>query len=534
MMSETHMEKYKHRLMALIFICLLLPLIFTIPTLGFPAGEQISIGSYKVQIGLTVNVAISVTNAEGVAGGSVKVVFDKSIVEVQKVSAGDFGAPVANIRNEEGFVYIAVAQPKAVGKNEATLAIIEFKGVMEGKTVLRIENAQLNDEKGNLLTPTVTNGLIEVYKKEEAVTIVQVGSAEGKQGDILKVLITISNAVKIAGFQFTLTFDPSVVEIVDAYKGNLIKDFIFVRNINNQEGWVKVAASSATGVSGSGDIVVVEVKLMGKPGSSTSLKIKDLKLNDEAGKLIEAASQDGLIKITGIPSEVVVKASNVFMFIGGNGTSEITLSIAPTGLSGYEIEVTFIPQLSIPPITVPGPFEEALKKLKPTPGEDVIDIIKVELPEWAGLSDSSIKDDKVWLRAVDIQDKVQAGHKDILLVKILVKGKAGGVVRVEVNVLRMDDDKGVGISPTTPPAFIIVVPIIRPPPIAPDLPSPMDLDNDGLFEDINGNGRLDFDDVVKFFKHFGESVVSEYAKFYDFNGNGRLDFDDIVKLFKKL
>jgi len=190
--------------------------------------------------------------------------------------------------------------------------------------------------------------------------------------------------------------------------------------------------------------------------------------------------------------------------------------------------------LSIPPITVPGPFEEALKKLKPTPGEDVIDIIKVELPEWAGLYDSSIKDDKVWLRAVDIQDKVQAGHNDILLAKILVKGKAGGVVRVEVNVLRMDDDKGVGISPTTPPAFIIVVPIIRPPPIAPNFPSPMDLDNDGLFEDINGNGRLDFDDVVKFFKHFGESVVSEYAKFYDFNGNGRLDFDDIVKLFKKL
>jgi len=534
MISKMYIEKYKHRLVALFFICLLFSLIFTIPIYAFPAGEQVSIASYKVQIGLTVNVAISVTNAEGVAGGSVKVFFDKSIVGVQKVLAGDFGTPVVNIRNEEGFVYIAVAQPKAVGKHEATLAIIEFKGLMEGKTTLRIENAQLNDEKGNLLTPTVTNGLIEVYKKEDAVTIIQVGSAEGKQGDILKVLIMISNAVKIAGFQFTLTFDPSVVEIVDAYKGNLIKDFTFVRNINNQEGWVKVVASSATGVSGSGDIVVVEVKLIGKPGSSTSLKIKDLKLNDEAGKLVEASSQDGSIKVSGIIPEVVVKASNVFMFIGQNGTSEITLSIAPTGLSGYEMEVTFIPQLSIPPITVPSPFEEAFKKLKPIPGEDVIDIIKVELPEWAGLSDSSIKDDKVWFKVVDIYDKVRMGDKDIPLAKILVKGKAGGVVRIEVNVIRMDDDNGARISPETPLAFIIVVPIIRPPPIAQNLPPPMDLNNDGLFEDVNGNGRLDFDDVVKLFKHFGEPAVSEYAKFYDFNGNGRLDFNDIVTLFKKL
>jgi hypothetical protein len=283
-------------LLAIFFASLLL-VALAIPALAYPAGEQISIGSYKVQKGSVVDVAIVVTNAEGVAGGSVKVVFDKSVVEVQRVLTGDFGAPVANVRNDQGFVYVAVARPEAVGKHEAILAVIEFKGVREGKTTLRVENAQLNDEKGNLLTPAVTNGLIEVYEGGGAAAVVQVGSVEGRQGEALRVPITISNAMGVAGFQFTLTFDPSVAEVREVYKGSLTEGFTLVRNINNKEGWVKVTASSAKGVSGSGEIAVIEVKLVGRPGSSTSLSIKDLKLNDEAGNLFEAATQDGSIKI---------------------------------------------------------------------------------------------------------------------------------------------------------------------------------------------------------------------------------------------
>jgi len=533
-MTRAYLERMYSCRWAVLLICLLTPLILT-PTQAYalPAGEQVSIGSYRVQEGLTVDVAVVVAGAEGVAGGSVKIVFDRSVVGVQRVAGGDFGAPTANIRNEEGFVYIAVSQPQAVGKREATLATVEFKGLMEGKTALRIENAQLNDEKGNLLTPTVVNGVIEVYGG--GVVVVRAGSVEGKQGVVVKAPITISNAAGVAGFQFTLTFDPSVFEATEVYGGDLSRGFTLVKNIDNQEGWVKAAASSASGFSGSGEIAVIEGRLIGKPGSSTPLRIQELRLNDEAGRLIEAIPQDGLIKIVGeVTPGVLVKASNVFMFVGGNGTSEITLSRAPTGLSGYEVEVTFTTEASIPTITVPAPFEKALKKLKPTPGEDVIDVIKVEFPQWAGLSDSSVSDDKALLKAVDIHDTIRAGDSDILLAKILVKGKAGGVVRIEVKVIQMDDDQGGEITPETPPGFVIVAPIIAPPPLTPNLPPPKDLDGDGLFEDVNGNGRLDFDDVVKFFKNFGEPVVSDYTEFYDFNQNGRLDFADVVRLFKKL
>ena len=62
-----------------------------------------------------------------------------------------------------------------------------------------------------------------------------------------------------------------------------------------------------------------------------------------------------------------------------------------------------------------------------------------------------------------------------------------------------------------------------------------DLDGDGLYEDLNGNGRLDFDDVTTLFENIdilgGHPLV---ASCFDFNRNGRLDFADVVALFNLL
>ena len=94
------------------------------------------------------------------------------------------------------------------------------------------------------------------------------------------------------------------------------------------------------------------------------------------------------------------------------------------------------------------------------------------------------------------------------------------------------------------PVITTVTPIptvsasISPPPTttataeSPGVNSPRDLDGDGLFEDWNGNGRTDFQDVVLFFSTIGSRGV--YAQGSDFNGNGRTDFADVVWLFNNL
>ena len=60
---------------------------------------------------------------------------------------------------------------------------------------------------------------------------------------------------------------------------------------------------------------------------------------------------------------------------------------------------------------------------------------------------------------------------------------------------------------------------------------PTDPDNDGLYEDLNGNGRRDFADVVLYFNQMNWIAENEPVSAFDYNGNGRIDFSDLILLF---
>jgi PKD repeat protein len=65
---------------------------------------------------------------------------------------------------------------------------------------------------------------------------------------------------------------------------------------------------------------------------------------------------------------------------------------------------------------------------------------------------------------------------------------------------------------------------------------PTDPDGDGLYEDINGNGRLDYDDVVIYYDNMQwiRDQPDVGIEPYDYNGNGRIDYDDVVVLYQEL
>jgi PKD repeat protein len=60
---------------------------------------------------------------------------------------------------------------------------------------------------------------------------------------------------------------------------------------------------------------------------------------------------------------------------------------------------------------------------------------------------------------------------------------------------------------------------------------PTDTNGDGLYDDVNGNGRADFADTVLFFTQMAWIAANEPADAFDYNGNGRIDFADVVALF---
>jgi PKD repeat protein len=71
-------------------------------------------------------------------------------------------------------------------------------------------------------------------------------------------------------------------------------------------------------------------------------------------------------------------------------------------------------------------------------------------------------------------------------------------------------------------------------PIPGGVGAPMDLDGDGRYEDVNGNGRLDFADVTLYFNQMTWIAANEPLAPFDYNGNGRIDFADVTWLFNLL
>jgi hypothetical protein len=145
-----------------------------------------------------------------------------------------------------------------------------------------------------------------------------------------------------------------------------------------------------------------------------------------------------------------LRVSNVSLSVGGEGSSRIILSKAPTGLAGYELIVRLVPQAGVQ--------------------QDVADIVDIRFPEWAGLTDKSIGDDQARFRAVDIGDRVRTGSEEIVLAEVVLRGKAEGMMQIELVVVRMDDDGGGSIPITIRNVVLEVVRVLGPPPVEENLP----------------------------------------------------------------
>lgn len=61
---------------------------------------------------------------------------------------------------------------------------------------------------------------------------------------------------------------------------------------------------------------------------------------------------------------------------------------------------------------------------------------------------------------------------------------------------------------------------------------PTDPDGDGRFEDVNGNERADFSDVVLFFENTGEMMRTEPWWLFDFDSNQVINLNDVIALFR--
>lgn len=137
--------------------------------------------------------------------------------------------------------------------------------------------------------------------------------------------------------------------------------------------------------------------------------------------LLPACSFSTPLTLASSPERVFIESKPVSQ--GEEAEVVLKLDSAPKGLAGYEMVITL-------------------------ENGEVADIIRVEFPEWAKLSDSAIENDTARLKAVDLDDKVKPGATNVELASILFGNTKPGESSIKISVIRMDDDEGNPIAPT--------------------------------------------------------------------------------------
>ena len=132
-------------------------------------------------------------------------------------------------------------------------------------------------------------------------------------GDTVKMIIKASGAEAMQGLQFTLVYNPAVVEVVDVSMAESLPEALFAANTGTPSEIVVVFLAQAPVGLDELDIANVTFRVVGEPGASTSLSFRAIAAGDPSvpsqaisttsvGASITVMSQQGDPTPTEIPA----------------------------------------------------------------------------------------------------------------------------------------------------------------------------------------------------------------------------------------
>jgi PKD repeat protein len=156
----------------------------------------------------------------------------------------------------------------------------------------------------------------------------------------------------------------------------------------------------------------------------------------------------------------------------------------------------------------------------------------VVFPGWADINTSTpLPGPDVTIQAVDLTGTGPGiGATNVLLAWFNLTGLEPMEVWFNVTPNQLDDKFGFPFSTNSVPAELKIVRLLP----FPGKSIPLDPDGDQLYWDVNGNGYIDFNDVITYFQNMQWIRDNQFVPFFDYNKNTFIDFNDVVRLFQKV
>ena len=137
-------------------------------------------------------------------------------------------------------------------------------------------------------------------------SVLSLGSGEGANGETVGVVISLDNGTEMKALQFDLTYDASVVQFISgsgAVRGANLTATFGSTGPGRLRSVLHLADDSSIPV-GSGQIGVLEFRLVGGKNAVTSLVPSGLVLSDPDAQEVDLAGNQGTILVTRGPPEV--------------------------------------------------------------------------------------------------------------------------------------------------------------------------------------------------------------------------------------
>ena len=233
-------------------------------------------------------------------------------------------------------------------------------------------------------------------------------------------------------------------------------------------------------------------------------------LNDSDYELRGAETRVARVQFDRPLVDDLLEVGSVALEQGATGSVDLSLRSAVDGFAGARLTVS---------VTEP----------------DVAEITGVSYSDATALTrEPRISADgaAVELAVADVEKAVEPGATNVTLGSLELEGVGAGTTDLTIQVHRLDDEQGTAVEADTKDGLVVTgPPALGSGPAGGNAPT--DPDGDGKYEDVNGNGRIDYADIELLFENLDSDAVQLNREAYDFNDNGQIDYDDVVELYEE-
>jgi hypothetical protein len=390
-----------------------------------------------VSRGEVFDVDVVIEGADDLGAYEFAMAFDPDVVEVVDVVDGGFlgstgrdvhpVSPVIN--NTTGMVTFAASSSNAGTPGpdgDGTLAVITLEAVGRGASDLDLGEVIVSNTEAEPAVVTVQDGMVESVFEFEVVP--------ASEGQIVNLgtfteMIEVHGAVDLGSYQFSLAFDPDVVQVTDvtdaSFLGSTGRDVVPAGpDIDNEAGVVTFAANSTdAGTPGpDGDGVLAMVTFEAVATGETELDLFDLIATDTDAVPEVPDDVDGFVEVV----EPLVSIDPEEVSVSNCAEFEVDVMAEDVvNLGAYEFALIFDPDVVEVTGVENGPFLESTGRTAYVVDEDLDNVVGM-LTFAAASHDGELEGpDGDGVLATVTFEAVGVGTSDLELMDVILADTAG-------------------------------------------------------------------------------------------------------------